>query len=92
MYLSPAVRTIRDDPTDDATVPLAVRRPDEVTVKHVKEAVIGVGGEVETVTRFGAVHAVVPERAVAPLLEALPDNVEAVETRVGVADERGAEE
>jgi hypothetical protein len=92
VYLSPAVRTVRDDPTADATVRLAVRLADEDAVDAVRDAVTGAGGTVAAVTRFGAVHADVPEPAVAGLLDALPAGVEAVETRVAVADEHGAEE
>lgn len=92
MYLSPAVRTIRDDPTDGATAALAVRTPDGDAAATVEEVVAAADGTVESVTRFDTVRARLPEPAVAALLDSLPESVEAVETTTTVADEHGAEE
>ncbi|KAB7512653.1 hypothetical protein DM867_12085 [Halosegnis rubeus] len=87
MYLSPAVRTARDDPTEGATARLTVRTDDDAA--SVREAVEAYG-TVEGETRFGGVRASVPEPAVADLLDALPE-VETVETWTAMAEEDGSE-
>ncbi|RNJ26539.1 hypothetical protein [Halosegnis longus] len=87
MYLSPAVRTARDDPTEGATARLTVRTDDEVA--SIRETVETYGA-VEEETRFGSIRASVPEPAVADLLDSLPE-VEAVETWTAMAEEDGSE-
>lgn len=82
---------MRDDPTDGADAALVIRPGDDTSLEPVRAAVER-HGVVEGETAFGNLHARVDEPAVADLLDALPDGVAAVETRVGVADERGAEE
>lgn len=91
MYLSPAVRTMRDDPTEGADAALVVRPGDDTALDAVRAAVEP-HAAVEGETAFGNLHATADETAVADLLDALPEGVEAVETRVVVADETGAEE
>lgn len=80
MYLSPAVRTIREDPTPDVEMRLVVRGVDGASREAVAAAVEDRGGVVERETRFGNLHVTVEEPAVAGLLEALPSSVRAVET------------
>lgn len=79
MYLSPAVRTIRADPTPGVEARLAIRpgddRPDAIA-----DTVREHGGVVDRKTRFGTLLTTVPEPTVAGLLNALPEGVEAVET------------
>ncbi|MFC7177470.1 hypothetical protein [Halosegnis marinus] len=91
MYLSPAVRTMRDDPTDGAEAALVVRPDDGTPIDALREAVAP-HATVEGETAFGNLHARADETAVADLLAALPEGVAAVETRVVVAEETGAEE
>lgn len=79
MYLSPVVRTMRADPTPGVEATLLVRL-DAVDSEPVRTAVRDGDGEVATETRFGNLHVTVPESAVADLLDALPETVEAVET------------
>jgi hypothetical protein len=90
VYLSPAVRTMRDDPTDGIDAALVVRFDDESVVDAVRD-VVAEHGVVERETRFDNLHVTVPEPAVADLLAALPDGVAAVETRTAVADDPGHE-
>lgn len=90
MYLSPAIRTIRDDPTDGVDAALVVRFEAE-TAKDAARAVLSEHGTVERETQFGNLHATVPEPVVADLLAALPEGVAAVETRTVVADDPGHE-
>lgn len=90
MYLAPAVRTMRDDPTEGASARLVVR-VDADALPAAREAVTDVG-TVESETRFDNLHATVPEPAVDDLLTTLPDAVEAVETRTTVAESTGVEE
>jgi len=90
VYLSPAVRTIRDDPTDGIDAALVVRFDDESVVDAVRE-VVAEHGVVERETRFDNLHVTVPEPAVGDLLATLPEGVAAVETRTAVADDPGHE-
>lgn len=83
MYLSPAVRTMRDDPTPGVETTLLVRLEDrdtEPALAVVREH----DGEVAKETQFGNLHVVVDEPDVAALLDALhdtlSDGVAAVET------------
>lgn len=89
VYLSPEVRTIRDDPTSGVDAALVVRLESEATDEI--RAVVAAHGTVERETRFGNLHATVAEPAVADLLAALPDDVTAVEGRTTVADDPGHE-
>lgn len=87
MYLSPAVRTARDDPTEGVTARLTVRTDDDTaSIRQILQTY----GTVEEETRFGSLRASVPEPAVADLLDSLPE-VEAVETWTAMAEEDGSE-
>lgn len=79
MYLSPAVRTIRDDPTPGVAVTLLVR-PDTADTAATLDAVDTSAGELDQETRFGNLHVSLTEPAVAEFIDALPDDVAAVET------------
>lgn len=79
MYLSPAVRTMRDDPTPGVAVTLLVR-PEAADTEATLAAVEASAGELDQETRFGNLHVTLPEPAVADLLDALPAEVAAVET------------
>lgn len=79
MYLTPAVRTIRDDPTDDVQATLLVRVPDGITPEVVAAAVDDHGRYVGE-TQFGDARVRVPEPEVAAVIDALPESVKAVET------------
>lgn len=79
MYLSPAVRTMRDDPTPGVAATLLVR-VDGADTEAALAAVEDTDGEVAKETQFGNLHVTLSEPAVADLLERLPDAVAAVET------------
>lgn len=81
---------MRDDPTDGIDARLVVRFEVETAKDAAREAITEYG-TVNRETRFGNLHATVPEPAVADLLDALPDGVAAVETRTAVADDPGHE-
>jgi hypothetical protein len=86
MYLSHAVRTIRDDPTAGESVDLVVTLAEgdgEVDESAVAPAALAdalddLGGTVVADLRFSAVHVRLPETAVADLCEL--DGVERIET------------
>lgn len=80
MYLSPAVRTMRDDPTPGVETTLLVRVDEEADPTPALEVVRDSEGEVTKETQFNNLHVVLPETAVANLLEGFPSVVEAVET------------
>lgn len=81
-----------EDPTPGATARLAVRLGDDSAEEPVRAA-LAAHGTVEGSTRFGTLHARVPEPAVADLLATLEtEGVDAVETRTRVSEETGAEE
>lgn len=79
MYLSPAVRTMRDDPTPGVETTLLVRL-DDAAPESVVDVVRANDGAVAKETQFTNLHVTLPEPAVAGLLDALPDGVAAVET------------
>jgi hypothetical protein len=79
MYLSPAVRTMRDDPTPGVEATLLVRL-DDADGAAATAAVRALDGEVAKQTQFGNLHVALAEATVADLLETLPDGVAAVET------------
>lgn len=79
MYLSPAVRTIRDDPTPGVEVTLVVR-PGDAGTESVLTAVRAGDGQLAKETQFDNLHVTIDEPAVADLLDGLPDGVAAVET------------
>jgi hypothetical protein len=91
MYLSPAVRTMRDDPTAGAQARLVIRLQSGTSTAAVQDAVVAYA-RLDGETSFGNLHATADETAVADLLGALPDGIAAVETRIAVAEETGAEE
>jgi hypothetical protein len=82
---------MRDDPTDGAQARLVIRPGNDTPAKAVRDDVAA-HATLDGETSFGNLHATADETAVADLLGALPDGVAAVETRVAVADEIGAEE
>lgn len=79
MYLTHAVRTIRDDPTEGVEVTLVVRLPEDVDPETVVDAV-GDVGEYAGATTFDDARLRVPEPAVTTVLNRLPAATEAVET------------
>lgn len=89
MYLSHAVRTIRDDPMADESVELVVTLADEVDDadesaagttgrEAFDSAVVDLGGEVVADLQFSAVRVRLPERAVADLCAL--DGIDRIET------------
>lgn len=80
MYLSPAVRTMREDPTPGVETTLLVRLEDGADLEPTLAAVRASEGDLTKETQFGNLHVSLPEHAVASLLDALPDAVAAVET------------
>jgi hypothetical protein len=87
MYLSHAVRTIRDDPMADESVALVVTLADDPardesadsTDRETLEATVAaLGGEVVADLQFSAVHVRLPEPAVADLCAL--DGIERIET------------
>lgn len=80
MYLSHAVRTIRDDPMADESVDLVVTLADDADDPEESEAaatdpevfesaVVDLGGEVVADLQFSAAHVRLPETAVADLCD-----------------------
>jgi hypothetical protein len=88
MYLSHAVRTIRDDPMADESVSLVVTLAEDGDSGALGETVADLGGEVVADLRFSAVHVRRPETAVAALCACDGiDRVETAETLRLVGDE-----
>lgn len=80
VYLSPAVRTMRDDPTPGVETTLVVRLAADTDAEPTLAAVEGTDREVVKETQFGNLHVTLPEPAVAGVLDALPPAVTSVET------------
>lgn len=80
MYLSHAVRALRDDPIPGEQVTLIVRVGADSDVEAVRAAARGVGADPLGTTEFDAVRVGVSQTGVGALLEELPDGVDAVET------------
>ena len=87
MYLSHAVRTIRDDPMADESVALVVTLADDPardetadsTDRETLEATVAdLGGEVVADLQFSAVHVRLPETAVGDLCDV--DGIDRIET------------
>jgi hypothetical protein len=82
MYVSPAVRSIRDDPVDGDEVRLLVRY-DAPVDDDVEAAVRDAGGEIEGELQFGGREVRVDHEAVGDLLALFAERdlpVDAVET------------
>ena len=82
MYLSHAVRTVRDDPMVDESVGLVVTLTDDpgepVTAEAFDAEISALEGEVVAALQFSAVHVRLPETAVADLCAL--DGIERIET------------
>ena len=80
MYVSPAVRTIADDPLEDESVTLLVEvdDDDEPGVDSVAKRVETLGGSVEDRRRFGTLVVSISQTAVGELCEL--DGLAVVET------------
>lgn len=78
MYLTPTVRTMRDDPHPAETVELLVRPVEGTAPGALEEVLSDVGADVLGRTRFDALRVELPETAVADLCEL--EGIEAVET------------
>jgi hypothetical protein len=94
MYISHAVRTIRDDPMAEESVDLVVTLADDAAGAATDDEtafdnrIEAVGGEVVAELQFSAVHVRLPETAVADLcaLDGI-DRIETAETLRLVGDE-----
>ncbi|MFC5366985.1 hypothetical protein [Salinirubrum litoreum] len=89
MYLSHAVRTIRDDPMAEESVDLVVTLEADTELSETfDDEVTAIGGEVVADLQFSAVHVRLPETAVADLcaLDGI-DRIETAETLRLVGDE-----
>ncbi|WP_436926002.1 hypothetical protein [Halosimplex amylolyticum] len=78
MYLSPAVRTIRDDPIEGEPVTLLLEVADEATVKAVESAVGEAGATVEEELEFRTLRVTVEQERVGAVCAV--DGIETVET------------
>ncbi|WP_123536824.1 hypothetical protein [Halosimplex salinum] len=78
MYVSPAVRTIRDDPFEGESVTLLLEVADEVPVDDVADAVREVGGRVDDELEFRTLKTVVAHEQVGAVCEI--EGIETVET------------
>ena len=78
MYVSPAVRTIRDDPIEGEPVSLLLEVADEVPVDDVATAVEELGGTVETELEFRTLRVTVDQERVGAVCET--DGIDVVET------------
>lgn len=77
MYLSHAVRTIRDDPVPGESIDLVVTRDGEASAA-LGDAISALGGTVVADLQFDALHVQVPQTAVADLCGL--DGIERIET------------
>ncbi|WP_250137739.1 hypothetical protein [Halorientalis salina] len=84
MYLSPVVRTLRDDPVPGETVTLVLSLADDAadssaTVEAAIEAAVeGVGGTVDEHLQFDTIAVTVPHDGISAVCDL--DGVESVET------------
>jgi len=69
MYVSPAVRTIRDDPVEGESVTLLLEVADDATTDEVAAAVEAAGGTVEEELRFRTLRATVAHERVGAVCE-----------------------
>lgn len=93
MYLSPAVRSIVDDPIEGESVTLLVEVDDEYDpgVDTVADRIEDLGGTVEDRRRFGTLVVSIPQQLIAALCEL--DGLAVVETDNAVTiDSDGAGE
>ncbi|QLH84679.1 hypothetical protein [Halosimplex pelagicum] len=78
MYLSPAVRTIRDGPVEGESVTLLLEVADDATTDEVAAAAEAAGGTVEAELQFRTLKATVPHERVGAVCEV--DGVAHIET------------
>ena len=78
MYVSPAVRTIRDDPIEGEPVSLLLEVADDVPVDEVATAVEELGGAVDAELAFRTLQVTVAHEHVGAVCET--DGIEVVET------------
>lgn len=96
MYVSPVVRSLRDDPIEGETVTLLVEvandyDPDDDPVETVGEAISDAGGEIRDHRRFGTLVADVPHERLGAVCDV--DGLGIVESgQVGTVDADGAGE
>ena len=76
MYVSPAVRSIREHPAEDESVTLLVRATDDAAEIH--DRVEAAGGTIERTLEFETVAVSVPQTAVGEICEL--DGIESIET------------
>ncbi|WEL22855.1 hypothetical protein [Halorhabdus sp. BNX81] len=89
MYVSPAVRSIREHPAEDESVTLLVRAADDVTA--IRDRIETVGGTIEESLEFETLAVSVPQTAVGAICEI--DGIESIETdRTLTIDADGAGE
>lgn len=78
MYVSPVVRTIRDDPMEGESVSLLLEVADEAAVDEVAAALEDAGATVEEELEFRTLKATVAHERVGAVCEL--DGIETVET------------
>ncbi|ELZ27493.1 hypothetical protein C475_06225 [Halosimplex carlsbadense 2-9-1] len=78
MYLSPAVRTIRDDPVEGESVTLLLEVADDAAIDEVAAALEAAGATVEEELQFRTLQATVAHERVGAVCEA--DGIAHVET------------
>jgi len=83
MYVSRAVRSIRDDPVEDATVTLALTTADDADSDAVAAAAEAAGATVERRLQFGDLAVSVAQDGIADICAI--DGLDAVETTDAIA-------
>ncbi|CCQ33546.1 hypothetical protein HLRTI_000222 [Halorhabdus tiamatea SARL4B] len=76
MYVSPAVRSIREHPSEDGSVTLLVRAADDVTA--IRDRIEAAGGTLEETLEFETVAVSVPQSDVGEICEI--EGIESIET------------
>lgn len=78
MYVSPAVRTIREDPVEGESVTLLLEAVDDAALDDIAAAVRAAGGSVERERQFETLQVVVPHERVGDVCKV--EGVAVVET------------
>lgn len=86
-YLSPAVRSVIEDPVPDAAITLRVTLADETRSREPPDAVSAIrtaGGSIERPLPFDALEVSIPQKRVAALVEL--EGIAAIETAATVSN------
>ncbi|WP_135664645.1 hypothetical protein [Halorhabdus rudnickae] len=78
MYVSPAVRSIREHPIEGESTTLLVSVADGAAVDDVRDAIAGAGGRIERTLEFETLAVSVPQTDVGEICAL--DGIESIET------------